>query len=107
MSSPRWGRPFLLAASGFSGSASGAPLAPVPTGKDITGGAVTTGVYLPPGVTALLTATLVPTAAAGTVVTGTLNVDSNTSASNQFPDGSPDPGALETIAALPYTYTVG
>ncbi|HEY4019634.1 MAG TPA: hypothetical protein VGM75_13150, partial [Pseudonocardiaceae bacterium] len=55
---------------GIFGSASGAPLAPVPT------------------------------AAAGTVVTGTLNVDSNTSASNQFPDGSPDPGALETIAAL-------
>ena len=79
----------------------------VPTGKDITGGAVTTGVYLPPGVSALLTASLVPTAAAGTVVTGTLNVDSNTSATNQFPDGSPDPGGLETIAALPYTYTVG
>jgi hypothetical protein len=76
-----------------------------PTGTDITGGAVRTGVYLPPGVSALLTANLLPTAAAGTVVAGTLNVDSSTSAADEFPDGSPDPGGLETIAALPYTYT--
>jgi hypothetical protein len=74
----------------------------VPTGKDITdmtditGGAVAAGVYLPPGVTGLLTAT-VPTAKAGTVAGGTLDVVSDTSV----------PKSPETIAALPYTYTVG
>jgi hypothetical protein len=75
-----------------------------PTGKDITGGAVTTGVYLPPGVSALLTANLVPTASAGTVVSGTLAVNSNTSSTEDLGDGAI---TTETIAALPYTYTVG
>jgi hypothetical protein len=72
----------------------------VPTGTDITditGGAVAAGVYLPPGVTGLLTANLVPTAKAGTVAGGTLDVVSDTSV----------PKSPETIAALPYTYTVG
>ena len=75
-----------------------------PTGKDITGGAVTTGVYLPPGVSGLLTANLVPTASAGTVASGTLNVDSSTSPSAWFQQ---PPHPTETIAALPYTYIVG
>ena len=77
-----------------------------PSGKDITSGAVTTGVYLPPGRSGLLTADLVPTAAAGTVVSGTLNVDSDTSPSASrlfYPPVTP----VETIAALSYTYTVG
>jgi hypothetical protein len=64
-----------------------------PSGNDITAGAP---VYLPAGATALLTATLKPTAAAGTAVTGTVNVLSNTSA-----------GGSQTFASLPYGYTVG
>jgi len=64
---------------------------------DITGGAVTTPVYLPAGATGLVTANITPTAAVGTVVQGVLEVISNTSISRQ----------TDVIAALPYTYTVG
>ena len=45
-----------------------------PSGNDITGGATATPVQLAPGATGTLTATLSPTAAAGTVVNGTLSV---------------------------------
>jgi hypothetical protein len=79
----------------------------VPSGTDITGGAVTTGVYLPPGTSGLLTANLVPTASAGTVVTGTLSVSCKTSAASELPPGRSDPSTVESIAALPYTYTAG
>ncbi|MFC0438495.1 S8 family serine peptidase [Kutzneria buriramensis] len=61
---------------------------------DITGGAP---VYLAAGTTALFTATLSPVAAAGTAVTGVVNVLSNTSVA----------GGSQTLAALPYSYTVG
>jgi hypothetical protein len=64
------------------------------TGGDITPGAP---VYLAAGATALFTATLAPVAAAGTAVTGVVNVLSNTSVA----------GGSQTIAALPYGYTVG
>jgi hypothetical protein len=64
---------------------------------DLTGGAVTTPVYLAPGATGPVTATLTPTAAVGTVVQGILDVVSNTSVNNQ----------TQVIAAIPYTYTVG
>ena len=65
-----------------------------PSGADITAGAP---VYLPAGASALLTATLKPTAAAGTAVSGVVNVVSNTSNTN----------VSQTIAVLPYGYTVG
>ena len=67
------------------------------TAGDITGGAVSTPVYLPAGISALLTANLVPVAAPGTAVTGVVNVLSNTSVT----------GTSQTVAALPYGYTVG
>ena len=79
----------------------------VPSGPDITGGAVATGVYLAPGTTGLLTANLVPTASAGTVVSGTLAVSCKTSAASELPPGRSDPTTVESLAALPYTYTAG
>lgn len=79
----------------------------VPSGKDITGGAVTTGVYLPPGVSGLLTANLVPTAKPGTAVRGTLAVSCATSVPTLFGPRFTDPAGVESIAVLPYAYTVG
>ncbi|HEX3784953.1 MAG TPA: S8 family serine peptidase [Pseudonocardiaceae bacterium] len=64
---------------------------------DLSGGAVSTPIYLAPGTTALFTADLTPTAAAGTVVSGSVAVTSNTS----------ERGSTQQIATLPYTYTVG
>ena len=49
-----------------------------PSGNDITGGNTTTPVELAPGATGTLTATLSPTAAAGTAVSGTLSVFDST-----------------------------
>ena len=46
----------------------------LPSGKDISGGATATPVELAPGARGTLTATLSPTAAAGTAVSGTLSV---------------------------------
>jgi hypothetical protein len=76
----------------------------VPSGTDITG---MTSAYLAPGVSGLLTANLVPTASAGTVVSGTLAVSCATSAASEVPPGQTDPSTVESIAALPYTYTAG
>jgi subtilase family protein len=76
-----------------------------PSGTDISGGAVDTPVELAAGATGTLTATLSPTAAAGTVVNGTLSVIDST-----------DPTASEPALGFPlfsdfhdfaYTYTVG
>jgi len=77
-----------------------------PTGSDITGGATATPVELAPGATGTLTATLSPTAAAGTAVSGTLSVIDST-----------DWGATEPAVGFPasysdfhdfaYAYTVG
>ena len=64
---------------------------------DISGGAATTAVFIPAGGTATLTTNLVPKAASGTAVTGTLSVISNTSVRN----------GTQTVATFPYTYTVG
>ena len=64
---------------------------------DISGGAATTAVFIPAGGTATLTTNLVPKAASGTAVTGTLSVVSNTSVRN----------GTQTVATFPYTYTVG
>jgi hypothetical protein len=76
-----------------------------PSGSDITGGNTTTPVELAAGATGTLTATLSPTAAAGTAVTGTLSVIDQT-----------DLQALEPAIGFPlfsdfhdfaYAYTVG
>jgi len=70
----------------FSFTASGGDIAPVST-------------YIPAGVTELVTLTLTPKAAAGTVVSASLAVTTNTSA-RRTPN-------QPTLAVLPYTYTVG
>jgi hypothetical protein len=57
---------------------------------------VSTPIYLAPGATALFTANLVPTASAGTAVSGNVVVSSNTSVLNGH----------QQIATLPYSYTV-
>jgi hypothetical protein len=76
-----------------------------PSGSDITGGNTTTPVELAAGATGTLTATLSPTAAAGTAVTGTLSVIDQT-----------DLQAVEPAIGFPlfsdfhdfaYAYTVG
>jgi hypothetical protein len=77
-----------------------------PSGNDITGGNVSTPLELAPGARGTLTATLSPTAAAGTAVTGTLSVVDST-----------DWGATEPAVGFPtsisdfhdfaYAYTVG
>jgi hypothetical protein len=76
-----------------------------PSGNDITGGNTTTPEELAPGATGTLTATLSPTAAAGTKVKGTLSVLEST-----------DFGAAEPAIGFPlisdfhnfaYAYTVG
>jgi len=77
-----------------------------PTNNDITGGNTATPLELAPGATGTLTATLSPTAAAGTAVTGILSVIDST-----------DWGALEPAIGVStsfsdfhdfaYAYTVG
>jgi hypothetical protein len=76
-----------------------------PSGNDITGGNTATPEELAPGATGTLTATLSPTAAAGTAVNGTLSVIDST-----------DFGASEPAIGFPlfsdfhdfaYAYTVG
>lgn len=64
------------------------------------GEVASTPVYLSAGVTALVTGTITPTAAAGTVVTGTINLTSNDSSTARNL-------TTQTYAQLPYTYTVG
>jgi len=77
----------------------------LPSGSDITSGSVSTPVELAAGATGTLTATLSPTAAAGTAVTGTVSVIDST-----------DPTASEPALGFPlfsdfhdfaYAYTVG
>jgi hypothetical protein len=77
-----------------------------PSGSDISGGNTVTPVELGPGTTGTLTATLSPTAAAGSVVNGTLSVIDST-----------DWGGIEPAVGFPtsfsdfhdfaYAYTVG
>jgi Subtilase family len=78
----------------------------LPSGNDISGGATVTPVELAAGATGTLTATLSPTAAVGTAVSGTLSVIDST-----------DPTGLEPALGFPtsysdfhdfaYAYTVG
>ena len=77
-----------------------------PSGDDIAGGNTVTPKELGPGATGTLTATLSPTAAAGTVVNGIVSVVDST-----------DPGSWSTRIGFPasssdfhdfsYAYTVG
>jgi hypothetical protein len=76
-----------------------------PSGNDITGGNVSTPVELAAGQSAVLTATLSPTAAAGTVVNGVLSVIDTTDLTDADPVfGSPGFSDFHDFA---YTYTVG
>ena len=77
-----------------------------PSGKDITGGNTTTPLELAPGATGTLTATLAPTAAAGTAVSGTLSVIDST----DF--GAREPALRKATSSsdfhdFAYAYTVG
>jgi hypothetical protein len=65
-----------------------------PSGNDITGGNTVTAVGLAPGATGTLTATLSPTAAAGSAVSGTLSVIDST-----------DWGASEPALGFPASYS--
>ena len=77
-----------------------------PSGTDITGGATATPVELAPGATGTLTATLTPTAAAGTAVSGTLSVIEST----DLTDAEPSlgfPTSFSDFHDFAYAYTVG
>jgi hypothetical protein len=76
-----------------------------PSGNDITGGNTTTPRQLAPGATGTLTATLSPTAAAGTKVHGVLSVVESTDFSGTEPAlGFPE--SFSVLHAFPYAYTV-
>jgi hypothetical protein len=77
-----------------------------PAGSDISGGATATAVELAPGARGKLTATLSPTAAAGTAVTGTLSVVDSTDFSAVEP-AIGFPGSVSDFHDFPYSYTVG
>jgi hypothetical protein len=79
----------------------------LPSGTDITGGNTVTGAELAPGATGTLTATLSPTAAAGTAVSGTLSViDSTDNLSGTEPAlGFPD--SFSDFHDFSYAYTAG
>jgi hypothetical protein len=77
-----------------------------PTGNDITGGATATPVELAPGATGTLTATLTPTAAAGTAVTGTLSVVESTDLTDVEPTVG-FPTSVSDFHDFGYAYTVG
>lgn len=77
-----------------------------PTNKDITGGNVTTPKKLTAGATGTLTATLSPTAAAGSVVKGTLSVIDSTDWGGSEPVFG-FPASYSDFHDFNYTYTVG
>src|SRR6201996_2657595 len=77
-----------------------------PTGNDITGGNTTTPLELAPGATGTLTATLTPTAAAGTAVSGFLSVYDSTDWGGTEPAiGFPD--SISDFHDFSFAYTVG
>jgi hypothetical protein len=77
-----------------------------PSGNDITGGNTVTPEELAPGARGTLTATLSPTAAAGTAVTGTLSVVDSTDWGGSEPAiGFPD--SFSDFHDFAYAYTVG
>jgi hypothetical protein len=77
-----------------------------PSGNDITGGNTTTALQLAPGATGTLTATLSPTAAATTVVSGTLSVIESTDLTDAEP-ALGFPTSFSDLHDFPYTYTTG
>jgi hypothetical protein len=77
-----------------------------PSGDDISGGNTATPLELAPGATGTLTATLSPTAAAGTAVNGTLSVIEST----DLIDAEPAFGFTTSFSDFhdfAYAYTVG
>ena len=77
-----------------------------PSGNDITGGDTAAPVELSPGATGTLTATLSPTAAAGTAVTGTLSVIDSTDWGASEP-ALGFPASFSDFHDFSYAYTVG
>jgi hypothetical protein len=77
-----------------------------PSGKDISGGNTVTPVELAPGATGTLTATLSPTAAAGTAVNGTLSVIDSTDLAGTEPAVG-FPASFSDFHDFAYAYTVG
>ena len=78
----------------------------LPSGNDISGGNTATPVELAPGATGTLTATLSPTAAAGTVVNGTLSVIDSTDLTDTEP-ALGFPTSFSDFHDFAYAYTVG
>jgi hypothetical protein len=79
----------------------------LPSGTDITGGNTVTGEELAPGASGTLTATLSPTAAAGTSVSGFLSVIDST---DNLTGGEPAlgfPDSFSDFHDFSYAYTVG
>jgi Subtilase family len=77
-----------------------------PSGDDITGGNTATPVAIAPGATGTLTATLTPTASAGSEVDGYLSVLDSTDWGGVEPAvGFPD--SVSDFGDLSYTYTAG
>ena len=76
-----------------------------PSGDDITGGNTVTPKELAPGATGTLTATLSPTAAAGTAVNGILSVVDSTDPGAGDPIGFP--ASDSDFHDFSYAYTVG
>ena len=76
-----------------------------PSGDDITGGNTVTPKELAPGATGTLTATLSPTAAAGTAVNGVLSVVDSTDPGAGDPIGFP--ASSSDFHDFGYAYTVG
>ena len=77
-----------------------------PSGNDISGGATATPVKLAPGASGTLTATLSPTAAAGTAVSGTLSVIESTDLTDTEP-AIGFPTSFSDFHDFAYAYTVG
>ncbi len=77
-----------------------------PSGNDITGGNAATPLELAPGARGTLTATLSPTAAAGTAVNGTLSVIDSTDYTAIEP-AIGFPASISDFHDFAYAYTVG
>ena len=78
----------------------------IPSGSDISGGNTVTPEQLAPGATGTLTATLSPTAAAGTAVNGILSVYDSTDWSG-FDPALGDTTSFSDFHDFAYAYTVG
>jgi hypothetical protein len=77
-----------------------------PSGNDISGGNTVTPAEVAPGATGTLTATLSPTAAAGSAVNGTLSVIDSTDLADTEPAVG-FPASFSDFHDFAYSYTVG